>query len=313
MKINNNDILAVCNRTLSTNKEVISIIKKNFKYYKLNLTGKTLKGSQLQNFLTNATLAIVGLEVINKKLLENLPKLKKIAKYGVGLDNIDQLSIKEKKIRFFYSKGFNKRSVAEFSLCLIIFLLRNIKKANDDFISNLTWLNIGGEEITNKTLGIIGCGNIGKELVKIIKPFNCKILTYDIKNYKNFNKRYNIKKKNINYVLKNSDIISLNLPLNDRTRNLIKLKYLKKLKKNSVFINTSRGGIVNEKDLYTFLSRNKSIIYGTDVLENEPPTFRKKLYKLNNFFTTPHMAGTTKQSIIRGASLCLQFLKKNNY
>ena len=244
MKINNNDILAVCNRTLSTNKEVISIIKKNFKYYKLNLTGKTLKGSQLQNFLTNATLAIVGLEVINKKLLENLPKLKKIAKYGVGLDNIDQLSIKEKKIRFFYSKGFNKRSVAEFSLCLIIFLLRNIKKANDDFISNLTWLNIGGEEITNKTLGIIGCGNIGKELVKIIKPFNCKILTYDIKNYKNFNKRYKIKKKNINYVLKNSDIISLNLPLNDKTRNLIKLKYLKKLKKNSVFINTSRGGKV---------------------------------------------------------------------
>lgn len=305
MKINNKDVLAVCNRTLSTNKEVVALIKKNFKYYKLNLTGKTLKGLKLQNFLSDASLAIVGLEVINKKILENLPKLKKIAKYGVGLDNIDQISIKKKKIKFFYSKSFNKRSVAEFSLCLIIFLLRNIKKANDEFISNLTWLNLDGEEITNKTIGIIGCGNIGKELVKIIKPFSCKVLTYDIKNYKNFNKRYKIKRKSLNYIFKNSDIISLNLPLNIKTRNLIKLKYLKKIKKNSVFINTSRGSIVNEKDLYIFLSSNKSIIYGTDVLADEPPIYRKKLYKLNNFFVTPHMAGTTRQSIIRGALLCL--------
>jgi phosphoglycerate dehydrogenase-like enzyme len=308
MKKNRKHILAVCNRTLSCNKEAVNIIKKRFKYYKLNLTGETLKGSKLQNFLSNASLAIVGLEFIDKKLLENLPKLKKIAKYGVGLDNLDQLSIKKKKIKFFYTKGFNKRSVAEFSLCLIIFLLRNIKKAHDDFINNLTWLNLGGEELTNKTIGIIGCGNIGKELVKVIKPFNCNILTFDIKNYKNFNKRYKIKRKNLNYIFKKSDIISLNLPLNNKTKNLIKLKYLRKLKKNSVFINTSRGGIVNEKDLYTFLSHNKSVIYGTDVLANEPPTHRKKLFKLNNFFTTPHMAGTTRQSIIRGAHLCLQFL-----
>lgn len=310
MKKNSEDILAICNRTISSNEEVVSLIKKKFKYCKLNLTGKTLNRSKLQKFLKQATLAIVGLEVIDKKLLDNLPKLQKIAKYGVGLDNIDVLSIKDKKIKFFYSKSFNKRSVAEFSLCLIIFLLRNIKKGNDNFVKNLTWLNLNGQEVTNKKIGIIGCGNIGKEIVKIIKIFKCKIFSYDIKNYKSFNERHKIKRKSLNYIFKTSDIISLNLPLNKKTENLIKYKYLKKMKKNSLLINTSRGGIVNEKDLFNFLSKNKSIFYGTDVLANEPPTNKKKLYKLKNFFATPHMAGTTQQSILRGAKLCLQFLCK---
>lgn len=312
MKINKEDILAVCNRTLSTNKEVVSIIKKNFKNYKLNLTGKTLKGIKLKNFLENATIAIVGLELIDNKIIKNLPKLRKIAKYGVGLDNIDQLSLKKKKIKFFYTRGFNKRSVAEFALCIIILLSRNIKKGYDNFIKNLTWLNLGGDEITNKSIGVIGCGNTGKELIKIIKPFNCKIFSYDIKNYKSFNKRYNVKRKNIDYIFKNCDIVSINLPLTFETKNLIKMKFIKKMKKNSLLINTSRGGIVNERDLYKLLSKNKFLKYGTDVLENEPPIKRKKLYNLDNFFVTPHMAGTTEQSIIRGGKLCLEFLIKNN-
>ena len=311
MKINKKDILAVCNRTLSTDEKVLSIIKKNFSHYKLNLTGKTLKGTKLLNFLNKATLAIVGLEIIDKDLINKLPKLKRLSKYGVGLDNINQLELKKKKIKFFYSKGFNKRSVAEFSLCLMIFILRNIKRANDNFNKKLTWINLSGDELTNKTVGIIGCGNTGKELIKLIKPFNCKILSHDIKNYKSFNSKYNVNRKSLNYIFRNSDVISLHLPLDNKTKNLIGTKYLKRMKNNSIFINTSRGKILNERDLYSFLSKNKSVFFGTDVLEDEPPFERKKLYNLDNFFVTPHMAGTTQQSILRGGKLCLEFLKKN--
>jgi D-3-phosphoglycerate dehydrogenase len=289
-------ICSVTSTSFSKNKYLINEVKKikgiNFRF---NKTGKKLDKNNLINFLRNSDYAIVGLEKINAGILKNCTKLKIISKYGVGIDNIDFKSANEYKVKIVYSKGTNKRSVAELTLALSISLFRNIASNCEDLKNGVWKINIGSE-ISGKTIGIIGLGNVGLELVKLLKPFKCKILVNDIINIKKKCTKYKLKLSSKKEIFKTADLITIHTPLTNLTKNLINKSKLKLMKKSSFIINTSRGDIVNEQDLYNSLQKNQIKGAALDVYQTEP-CYKKKLLRLKNIICTSHIGGSTEESI----------------
>ena len=274
----------------------------------MNNTNKILKDDYLINFLSGAKVAIIGLEKIDKALLDQCPKLKLIGKYGVGTNNIDFDLLKKKKIKILLQPGINKRAVSELTLHFMILSLRNsIDLINN--VKNNEWPFTFGRLLSNKTVGIIGCGHIGSDLFKLLKPFNCKILAHDINPKKSFFSKFKIKNSPLKTVLNNSDIVTIHIPLDKKNYLFFSKKQFLFLKKDAVLINTSRGGIVNEKELYHFLLKNTKSKALFDVMLKEPIN-NKKLLNLKNFILTPHIAGSTVEIADQASTDCVKKIIK---
>ena len=290
-------IIKVPNRAFSSNKDLVDLLLKDFPKSYININGKRFKDEALVKFLYDAEVAIIGLELINAELLEKLPKLKFIAKYGVGLNNIDLEACKKRNIMVGWSPGVNKRSVAEMTLGFMLSLSRNLFITSNQ-LKNSIWNKNGGYQLSNKTIGIIGLGNIGREVVKLLKPFDCNILVNDITDITDFSKKNNLKIKTKEEIYNESDIISVHTPLTNKTKNLINKDVFLQMKSTSFIINTARGGIINEIDL-KFSLKNK-IIFGAalDVYDIEPPN-DEDLIKSPNLICTPHTGGNAHEAVIK--------------
>jgi phosphoglycerate dehydrogenase-like enzyme len=295
-KINKVSKVAVCSRSFSKNK----ILRKELQERYLNITfnddGLKLEGSSLINFLRGHDKAIIALERINESILRQLPELKVVSKYGVGLDMIDIDAMKKYRKRLGWSGGVNRRSVSEMVVSLAISMLRHIFEANREVVSGV-WRQRTGRYLSGCTVGIIGCGFIGKDLVKLLKPFNCKILVYDIKNYSDFYEEHDIVPTSLDDLLKLSDVVTLHLPLDGSTRNILNKDKLRKMKSDSVLINMARGGLVDEKFLKEILKTGQILSASLDVFDIEPPN-DKELLQLTNFIATPHIGGSANEAIL---------------
>jgi D-3-phosphoglycerate dehydrogenase len=158
-------------------------------------------------------------------------------------------------------------------------------------------VNFIGKDLLNKTVGIIGLGNTGGRVAEICKvAFNCNILAYDpYISDETFEKKYSTKSE-IDNLLSQSDVISVHIPLNKETNNMINKTWFQKMKKGSYFVTTSRGSIHNEDDLYEIMKEGHIAGAGLDVWEFEPPPSSHKLLKLDNVIASPHTAGITRDS-----------------
>ena len=292
-------LVAVTSRSFSTNQFLVKKLKESYPNVSLNLTGKTLKDNELVKFLANADKAIVGIEIIDKDILDQLPKLKLISKYGVGLNNLDLDECKKRNIQIKFQPGSNKQSVAEFTLLLMLNSLRQVHNNKTEIIEG-NWTQAKGQELKGKKIGIIGFGNIGSCLVSLLKPFGNKILFFDERKFSSaeidkFNDK-NLKQASISEVLSTSDIVSIHIPLSSGTKNMINKNAFKQMKESIILINTSRGGIVDEVELYKFLKNNNLAFASFDVFEHEP-AFKSPLLELDNFFASSHRASLTEQGI----------------
>lgn len=281
------ELISVCSRSFSRNPLLKKELLSHFPKVQFNEEGKNLKGEELVEFLKDSQRAIIGLEVLDREVISKLKKLKVIGKYGVGLNNIDLNALNEFNIKLGHTPGVNKRSVSELVLAHSLNLLRNITK------NNKVWNPEVGRQLSDLTFGIIGCGNIGSDLVHLLKAFGTKILVNDIREIK----LEGITQVDLNDLLCNSDIVSLHVPLEKSTHNLISKKELLLLKENALLINTSRGGIVNEDDLFTWLNEKPLARAAFDVFECEP-FLDSKLLSCSNFSTSPHIGGSTEESIL---------------
>ena len=228
--------VAVASRSFSKNEVLKNEIKKIYTNVKFNEDGNSLFGDSLIEFLKNADKAIIGLEKIDDSILSNLPNLKVISKYGVGIDTINLKSLRNFNVKLGWKSGVNKRSVSELVVSSAIALLHKTVFGNSE-VKNGKWYQIIGRQLTGIKFGIIGCGNIGKDLVRLLAPFRCKIYSYDIRHSNTFNKKYKIKKVSLNFLLKNSDIISIHLPLNLSTQNILGQKELNIIKRSYQWLN----------------------------------------------------------------------------
>ena len=317
--MNTIDTVAVASRSFSKNDDLVKNLQSKYSSVIFNDFGKTLQGDELVDFLMPATKAIIGIEDLTEPILAKLTKLKVISKYGVGLNNLDLKLLKKRNIRLGFSPGVNKQSVAELALTLILIGLKKIQDNNID-IMNGNWSQEKGSELYGKNIGLLGFGNIGQKLASLLLPFDCKILFFDEKKFSreeisdistNLNFEPNlINQMSLQQVLKESDILSIHLPLTAATENIISLDELNELRSNVCIVNTARGGIVNERDLYIFLSRNPCSYAGFDVYKEEP-AINNPLFKLKNFFGTSHRSSLTNEGILSMGMAAINGLDDN--
>ena len=318
--MNTLDKVAITSRSFSANKYLVEELRARYANITLNNSGKTLVGSELLEFLNGQNKVIVGLENFDKNLIDQLPELKVISKFGVGLNNIDLESMKENSISLGFQPGTNKQSVAELALMHIFIALRKAPSSKEDIFNNI-WSQNKGHELFGKTIGIIGFGNIGQRLAELLEPFKCKIIFYDgiefskeelVDKFPSRSESFinNLQQSSLNEVLKVSDIVSIHIPLLEETQNLISVDELGCLKKDVRIINTSRGGIVDEKALEDFLNQNKNAFAAFDVFETEP-AFNHPLLKLNNFYATSHLGSMTIEGVISMGIAAINGLDEN--
>ena len=254
-----------------------------------------LSGEELMNFLKDADAAIIGRDPVTQSILDALPQLKMISKYGVGLDNLDLNAIKQSGIELAITTGVNKRSVAELTLSFMIGLCHNIF-ISAERMKRGEWIREGGQNISGKTIGIIGCGNVGKEVIKILKPFSCKILINDIEDRSKFCLKQGAIESSFELLIKESDIVSLHVPLTNLTRNMINKNVLKDMKANSFLVNTSRGPVVNSSHLHRALVSKEILGAALDVFCSEPPDDTDFL-RLPQLMVTPHIGGNSIEAV----------------
>ena len=288
--------LAVTSRSFSKNPVLRNEVLKRYPDAKFNDAGLVLKGRHLVEFLQGYERAITALEIIDEEILSQLPELKVIGKYGVGLDMLDLHAIKKFGIKLGWSGGVNKRSVSELVISFAIYLLHRAAFANDE-VKNGKWYQVKGRQLSGCTVGIIGCGHVGKDLVRLLQPYNCKILVNDILDFKDFYKQNNILAVGLDELMKKSDVVTLHLPLDKSTENIISEDRLKMLKANAVIINIARGGLIDEKALKQLLLKNKIAGAALDVFAIEPP-IDTELAFMNNVIITPHIGGSTEEAIL---------------
>ena len=255
--------------------------------YTLNDLGRKLTKNEINKIIPLYDYVIAGTEIYDRDVLNNAKKLKIISRVGVGLDNIDLDFALERKIKVIKTKTTPATAVSELTVALILNLLRKISQQK---LGNnkREWQKQMGRLFYNKTLGIVGLGNIGKELVKITKGFNLEILAFDIYEDKNFAKEFNIKYCSLDHLLSQSDIVTLHLSMNSANKNLINFEKLVKMKTDSILINTSRGDIINEDDLIRALKEEKISGVALDVFKDEP--YKGELTTFDNAILTPHIA-----------------------
>ncbi|MBU0975625.1 MAG: NAD(P)-dependent oxidoreductase [Patescibacteria group bacterium] len=234
---------------------------------------------------------------VDKEFLSKFTRLKYILKAGVGLDKIDLKICQTRGIEVINAPGSNANAVAEYVICTIIFAARSINQQNLRLRKGL-WRNriLIGSELQGSVLGIVGCGAIGQQLARKVNFWELKkILGYDPFLDKEILKECGIQKSTLKQLLKESDFITLHLPLNPMTKNLITQEKIRLMKKSAVLINAARGGIINEKDLIYALGKKIIKAAVLDVFEQEP-AINLDLLTLDNLYTTPHIAALTMEA-----------------
>lgn len=287
--------IVVTSPSFSSNAVLKEEIYRHFPNAKLNVEGKRFSKDELITYIGDAEALIVGLEPIDKELLERCNNLKIISKYGVGLNNINLDECKKRDIAIGWTGGVNRLSVAEMTLGYMLMLCRNLYVTSNLLKSGI-WNKSGGFQLSGKTVGIIGVGYIGKEVIRLLKPFNCKILVNDIINQEEYYKENNLKEVSKEEIFKTCDIVTMHTPYDDTTKALVTLEVFKMMKKSSFIINSARGGIINEDELKYALQNNLIAGAAIDTYVEEPPT-DKELLNLPNLICTPHIGGNAQEAV----------------
>ena len=232
---------------------------------------------------------------ITKAIIDAGKRLKAIGRPGVGLDNIDVEYAQSKGIAVVNTPDASTESVAEHVFALLLSKARDIPRA-DRALREKKWIKkeLMGTELYEKTLGVIGFGRIGSRLGEIANCFNMRVLAYDVIDITERASQVGAEVVTLDTLLQNSDFITLHVPLLPSTRNLLSEKEIDKMKPGSIIINTSRGGVIDEKALYAAVTKKK-VQAALDVFEKEPP-LDSPLLTQDALVLTPHIAGTTEEA-----------------
>lgn len=257
-----------------------------------NPTGKPLTSTEVAQLLPGVDGYIAGLDGIDANAIKAADRLKVIARYGVGVDNVDLAAAQEKGIIVTNTPGANSVSVAELALGLMLALARQIPEAVEA-VHQGKWPRSSGISLEGKVVGILGLGAIGKQLARRLAGFDCKIVAFDPYADLEFAKDNHIELAAMDEVIGQADFVSLHLPLLPETRGLVNEGFLNKMKRGSYLINTSRGESVDEVALLKALQTGHLKGAGLDAFTIEPPDPKNPLLTLPQVIATPHLGAQT--------------------
>jgi D-3-phosphoglycerate dehydrogenase len=301
--------VVVCSRSFSKNPVLRAELLARYPQVTFNDAGIQLKGDSLVEFLSGHDRAITALEVIDASVLSRLPQLKVISKYGVGLDTIDMAAMRKLGKRLGWTGGVNRRSVSELVISFAIAMLRHVPAAEREVRAG-TWRQHTGGLLTGRTVGIVGCGHVGKDLVPLLKAFDCTILVNDILEFPDFYAAHGVEPVSLETLLAQSDIVTVHVPLDESTRGMLDARHLAMLKPTAILINAARGELVDELALKEMLKSKRLAAAAFDVFATEPPN-DKELLSLPNFLATPHIGGSAAEAILAMGRAAIQGLDEN--
>jgi len=255
--------------------------------YLINPLNKKLTEDELVEMVTDFDVIIAGTEPITEKVMSAAPQLKMISRVGIGLDSVDLLAAEKRGISVSYTPDAPAPAVAELTIGLMLTLLRFVH-ISDKEMHDGKWHRFFGRRLSEVTIGIIGAGRIGTGVLQHLKGFGSpKILVNDISPANNFDQTFNIELVNKERIYQESDIVTIHTPLTAQTKNMVKKEQLFSMNKDAMIINTARGGIINEQDLYDVMSSGHLSGAAIDVFDFEP--YDGKLREIQRCILTAHM------------------------
>lgn len=304
--------LVIFARPFGLNTNIMKKLKKYF-FIKVYKSKNRPNAQQILKYAKNAHAIIAGGEEYNESILKKLYKLKIISRVGIGIDSIDIKYAKKQNIQICNTPDAPSNSAAEFSFSLIILALKKINLLQQ-YVKNKKWQRLFHHEFSKVSIGIIGYGRIGFKVVKLLKKIGFKkIFINEIDKKKIKKKNSKVEFVNKKKLFNNSDVVSLHVPLTKYTKNMINSKTLKEFKPGSILVNASRGGVVNIKDLMTFVKSKRISSAMLDVMPKEP--YFGKLLNYKEFLITPHNASMSFDSRLKmeigSAQNLINWIKKN--
>ena len=262
---------------------------------RFNQEERRMTDEELVKFLSDRDAAIMGLENLTAEMLDRLPELKIISRMGVGLDNVDPAMLRDRGIRMGWTGGTNRRSVAELTVAFSVSALRHVGPLYAAMRNAERPRHQIGRHLSGRVVGLHGCGNVGKDVVRLLQPWDCMILAHDIRDYPDFYTEYGVTPVSFDELVERSEVLSLHIPLDDTTRNLYSVNVLDRMRSDAVLINTCRGGIIDEPALKARLLDGRLAAACIDVFAVEPPT-DDELLNAPNFLCTPHIGGSAEEA-----------------
>lgn len=301
--------VAVTSRSFSRHPVLRRELEDRYPETTFNDEGLSLSGDGLIRFLDGHDKAIVALETLDAAVFAALPGLKAVSKYGVGFDAIDFDAMTAAGVKLGWTGGTNRRSVSELVISFAVQLLRHLPEAGREVLDG-TWRQHMGRQLSNRTVGIVGCGHVGKDLGLLLRAFGCRVLAHDILDFPDFYAEHDIKPMGLEDLLKNSDVVTLHLPINESTRNMLSAERLALMNPDAILINTARGGLVDEDALKAALMEDRLGGAALDVFVMEPPQ-DKELLELPNVIVTPHLGGSAEEALLAMGRAAIDGLDQN--
>ena len=255
--------------------------------YLINPFNKKLTENELVEVVADFDVIIAGTELITKKVMDAATNLKMISRVGIGLDSVDLLEAEKREIVVSYTPDAPAPAVAELTIGLMLTLLRSVQLSNMG-MHNGKWHRFFGRRLSEVTIGIIGIGRIGAGVLQHLQGFGSpKILVNDISYDNNLDKKFNIEWLDKETIYQRADVITIHTPLTAQTKDMIKKEQLLSMKEDAIIINTARGGIINEQDLYEVMQDGHLSGAAIDVFNFEP--YNGKLKEISRCILTAHM------------------------
>lgn len=249
---------------------------------------------------------------IDAEVMTAAPRLKVISNFAVGFDNVDIPAATKRGIVVTHTPDVLTETVADFTVCLMLAAARRLVEA-DRYTRDGKWktwepLLLAGQDIHHATLGLIGLGRIGAAVARRAQGFGMRVLYYDVVRREDLERSLSITYQSLDDVLRDSDVISVHVPLSEQTRHLISRAQFALMKNTAVFVNTSRGPVVDQRALAEALASRRIFAAGIDVFEQEPVPPDDPLLKLDNVIVVPHIASASIPTRIRMATLAAENL-----
>jgi len=269
------------------NRLPLDLLKNEEIEYLINPLNKKLTEEELIDMIDDFDAIIAGTEKISRSVMEAGPNLKMISRVGIGLDSVDLIEAKKRGIVVSYTPDAPAPAVSELTIGLMLTLLRSVQLSNLEMRDG-KWHRFFGRRLSEVTIGIIGLGRIGTGVLKHLKGFsNPRVLVNDIYAIKDKDKEFNVEWVDKDTIYRQADIITIHTPLTVKTKNMIKKKQLKIMKRDAIIINTARGGIINEHDLYDVMQDGHLSGAAIDVFDSEP--YNGELLEIKRCILTAHM------------------------